>query len=301
MAQTSVSEYETTVAHSLKACINSAESPFEVMIEIAPRISFATHQCDIPVLAALTARNNTDAPAEGMTVRLMAEPAVFAPQSWTIDRIEAGTETRIRADRRVSLAGGLLDGLTERMRADVVVELLRGDEVLAREELVIYALARNEWGGAAAMPELLAAFVMPNDPAIARLLKDASPGAGSPRRIYSGTLPAAIRARAPVGTARGSLGGGRSTAAELCRAACCFEARWPGKSGRRPDIEAHGLATCLDTTPCCFAAAPEQMGLNPVVVLTRGHAFVGAWLQPQTFSTPTVDDATELRKAFDQQ
>jgi hypothetical protein len=160
-----MSENETTLTHSGDACSQPVSSPFEIMIEIALCISFATHQCDIPVLAELIARNNTDASAEAMTLRLTAEPPVFAPRSWTIDRIESKTETRIR-DRRVSLVGGLLDSLTERIRADVTIELLKGDEVLARDERTIIALARNEWGGATAMPELLAAFVMPNDPAI---------------------------------------------------------------------------------------------------------------------------------------
>ena len=267
------------------------------MIEIAPRISFATHQCDIPVLAALIARNNTDAPAEGMTLRLTVEPAVFAPRSWTIDRIETKAETRVR-DRRVSLDGGWLHSVTERLRADVVIELLRGDEVLAREERTIYALARNEWGGATAMPELLAAFVMPNDPAIARLLKDASRAMEA--RGGSGALDgyqkrSRMRAWELVAAAWAAVAARRLSYAEP---PASFETG--GQKVRTPsDIEAQGLATCLDTT-LLFAAVAEQMGLNSVVVLTRGHAFAGAWLQPQTFSTPTVDDAMELRKSVDQ-
>jgi very-short-patch-repair endonuclease len=233
-----------------------------------------------------------------MTLRLIAEPAIFAPRSWTIDRIESKTETRIR-DRRVSLAGGLLDGLTERIRADVTIELLKGDEVLVREGRTIIALARNEWGGATAMPELLAAFVMPNDPAIAPLLKDAS---------------RALEARGASGSLDGYQQRSRARAWEL------VAATWAAVAARRlsyaeppasfedngqkvrvpSDIEAQGLATCLDTS-LLFAAAIEQLGLNPVVVLVRGHAFAGAWLQPQTFPTPTVDDAMDLRKAVDQQ
>ncbi len=271
--------------------------PFEIAIEIVPRISFATHQCDFPILLALVIRNNTKAIAEGLTLRLDVQPSIFLPRTWAIDRIEGGAETRVR-DRRVGLAGGLLDGLTERMRADVSVELLKGDEVLAREERTIQALARNEWGGATAMPELLAAFVMPNDPAIARLLKDAS---------------RALEARGGSGALDGYQKKSKDRAWELAAAAwaavgarrvsyalppASFETT--GQKVRTPsDIETQGLATCLDTT-LLFAAAAEAMGLNPVVVFTRGHAFAGAWLQPQTFPTPTVDDATELRKAVDQ-
>lgn len=273
-----------------------AEPQFEIAIEIAPRISFATHQCDFPVLAALVVRNNSGAAADGLTLRLDVQPPVFAQRTWTIDRIEAGAETRMR-DRRVNLAGGLLDGLTERMRADVTVELLRGDEVLAREERAIYALARNEWGGATAMPELLAAFVMPNDPAVARLLKDASRALEA--RGASGALDgyqkkSKDRVWELAAAVWAAVGARRLSYAEP---PASFEIG--GQKVRTPsDIEAQGLATCLDTS-LLLAAAAEGLGIYPVVVFTRGHAFAGVWLQPRTFPTPTIDDAIELRKAVD--
>ncbi len=292
-----MSEKETVAEHADTAESQSAASMFEIVIEIAPRISFATHQNDLPVLAALVARNNTGAAVEGLTLQIEAQPPVFAPRSWTIDRLEAGAETRIR-DRRVSLAGGLLDSLTERMRADVTVALLRGGETLAKQDMTISALARNEWGGASAMPELLAAFVMPNDPAVSRLLKNASRALEA--RGVSGALDgyqkrSRTRAWELIAAAWAAVGARRLSYAEP---PASFESS--GQKVRTPsDIEEQGLATCLDTS-LLFAAIVEQMGLNPVVIFTRGHAFAGAWLQPQTFPTATVEDATELRKAADQ-
>ncbi len=59
-----------------------------------------------------------------------------------------------------------------------------------------------------------------------------------------------------------------------------------------------GLGTCLDTA-LLFAAALEQAGLNPLLILTRGHAFVGAWLQPQEFAQLITEDASALRKRIE--
>ena len=79
------------------------------------------------------------------------------------------------ADRRVSIAGGLLADLNERMRAEIRLVLrTAAGRVLAEERHEIIALARNEWGGSRHMPELLGAFVMPNDPAVETLLREAS-------------------------------------------------------------------------------------------------------------------------------
>ena len=59
-------------------------------------------------------------------------------------------------------------------------------------------------------------------------------------------------------------------------------------------IKDHGLATCLDTT-LLLAAAFEAAGLNPAVVFTQGHAFVGVCLD-KTF--PLIEsDVMEVRKA----
>jgi hypothetical protein len=69
-----------------------------------------------------------------------------------------------------------------------------------------------------------------------------------------------------------------------------------GQKVRTPgQIVDGGLATCLDTA-LLFAAALEQAGLYPVVVVAEGHAFVGVWLQPQEFATLLVPDAAALRK-----
>ena len=161
----------------------------------------------------------------------------------------------------------------------------------------VVALARNEWGGARYMPELLAAFVAPNDPAVQHLLRDASEilrnasksGAlegyqsGSPKRsweIVAGIWAAVV--------ARGLT---------YAEPPASFETN--GQKIRLPSmVETQGLATCLDTA-LLFAAAIEQAGLNPVVVFTRGHALCGVWLQPQSLPTLTVDDPMEIRKAID--
>ena len=207
------------------------------------------------------------------------------------------SEFRLR-DRRVVIAGGILDALTERMRAEVRLELRQGACLLAESRHPITALARNEWGGANCMPELLAAFVMPNDPAVQHLLKEASDilqHAGksgslegyqtrSRKRsweIVSGLWAAVSRRRFTYAEPPASFGRQGQ------------KIRWPSI------IDEQGLATCLDMA-LLFAAAIEQAGLYPVVAFTEGHALAGAWLQPQTLASLTVEDQMEIWKAIDQ-
>ena len=276
----------------------SAELPsLSIRAEIAPRITFATHQCDVALVTDLVVSNSLDTDVEDLTLHIFAEPKIVGTRTWRIDRLSSGSEFRPR-DRRVPIEGGLLDALTERMRAEIFFELRQGETVLAECRYPIIALARNEWGGAQFMPELLAAFVTPNDPAVQRLLKEASQhlervgkngaleGYQAKSRKRSWELVSGIWAAMSV---RGIT---------YAEPPASFGRQ--GQKIRLPSmVEEQGLATCLDTA-LFFAAAIEQVGLYPLIVFTGSHALAGAWLQPQSLPSLTVDDPMEIRKAIAQ-
>ena len=262
---------------------------------IAPKLSFATHQNDVPVLHELKLVNLGESAAENVVLTIEADPAVFAQREWRFDRIAGGGEVRV-TQRDLPLNATLLLQLTEAVRATVTLTARReGSDVPATTRRVpVELLARNEWGGAAAMPELLAAFSLPNDPAVGRLLKAASEvlrRAGKPDAIDGYQSKSRTRVYELASAIWSAVSGLRLTYAEP---PASFELA--GQKVRTPgQIIEGGLATCLDTA-LLFAAAFEQAGLFPVVIVIEGHAFVGLWLQPQEFATLLVPDAAALRK-----
>jgi very-short-patch-repair endonuclease len=259
---------------------------------VAKLVSFAMHQAAVPVVGELVVRNDGDDTINALVVELSCEPAVIAPRRWVIDRVRAQTEVS-PSDRSVTLDGGMLYKLTERMRANVTIRLLQGEEVLDSYATEVIALARHEWGGSISTPELLAAFVTPNDPGVAEILRDASD-----KLREHGREP--------------SLEGYQSRSKE--RVWEIASAIWSAVVARRliyaeppASFESHGqkirlpsevlgqrLATCLDTA-VLFAAALEQAGLRPLIGLTRGHALTGVWLQPATLLGVTTNDPSDLR------
>lgn len=257
---------------------DASTNPVEAVIHLtlAPKITFASHQNDIPVLLELAIENASEADLDGLMLSVTSEPQILGERTWTIDRIGPKAQIRPR-DLRIPLAGGLLDKLTDRMKVEVRFILRQGDRVLADRTETVTALARNEWGGGRFMPELLAAFVTPNDPSVQRLLKEASvilAGSGK-----SGSLEgyqAKSRARAWEIMA-GIWAAVSARGITYAVPPASFEQT--GQKIRLPsEIAETGLATCLDTA-LLFAAAFEQAGLHPVVIFTKEHAFAGAWLQ----------------------
>ena len=265
----------------------------EIIASIVNRVTFASHQNDIAVIADLVVKNPQDDILEELELALECEPPLIGSRVWKIDRLSPGGEIHLR-DRAVPLAGALLSELSERMRAEVKLTLRKTDETLCEKRHELIGLAKNEWGGAAYMPELLAAFVMPNDPAVSRILKQAGEvlrQAGEQPALDGYQSKSRRRVWQMVSAIWTAVSSRRLVYAEP---PASFELE--GQKIRTPgEVLDTGLATCLDST-VLFAAALEQAGLNPVIAFTQGHALCGVWLQPQQLPALTTDDCSDLRK-----
>ncbi len=269
----------------------------EIRASVASKTAYASHQNAVPILSELViASDPDDEVLEDLTIEVEADPPFVEPRTWRVDRLAPGSTLHI-TDRDVSLKAGLLSRLTEGLRGTLTLRVKHAGETLARSDHHVELLGRSEWGGAASMAELLAAFVMPNDPAVDVVLKAASD---------------VLRRAGKRDAIDGYEGGSRTRVWELTSAVwsavaglriayalppASFEER--GQKVRTPGAVLAGrLATCLDTA-LLFAAAIEQAGLNPLVVMTKGHALAGVWLQPQEFASLVTDDAGTVRKRVD--
>lgn len=272
----------------------TSESIF-IHAEVGDCLNYASWQNSVPLLKALQVQNDTAEAMQDLRLSVTSTPGFIRPNDWVLDRVDAKSENVLR-DRDVQLDADYLNGLNEAERGILTFTLCRGDVVVATVEKELRVLARDEWGGLNSGGELLAAFVMPNDPAIAKVLKIASDvlakhghdsaldgyQSGDPRRAYM--LVAALWSAVA------------SRSLTYANPPKSFEL--VGQKTRRPTtVLADGLATCLDST-LLFAAAIEAVGLNPVVVMVEGHCFVGAWIVEKTLGQVVERDCSEIRKAI---
>ncbi|WP_197452848.1 DUF3320 domain-containing protein [Rosistilla oblonga] len=256
--------------------------------------NYAAWQNAVPLLRELKVVNPTESDISSLKLEFSASPEFVARHTWAVDRVSASSEVCIK-NIDLHLDAEFLDRLEEATRGTLTFRLLGGDRELAVYHHDLRVLARDEWGGVAAMGELLPAFVTPNAPALAPLLKSAaaslskhghSPAldgyqSGDPNRAF--LLAAALWSA----VAEKSL--------TYANPPSSFE-RVGQKTRRVSAVLSDGLATCLDST-LLFAAGLEAIGLNPVLVLVDGHCFVGVWLVDKSLSKRIVTDSSELRKA----
>jgi very-short-patch-repair endonuclease len=279
------------------ACGDSTLSEGLLRIEatLLAKLSLADFQNAVPMLRELSVCNDAAREIEKLELSVTSVPAFLKPKRWRIDAIRAGKRCQI-ADLDVQLDGPLLTRLTEAEKATVSFVLRRsgdGAEVLAGLDTTVELLPRNQWGGLSHLPDMVAAFVQPNEPAVDRLLKQAAAilrknGKNPALDGYSGGPKRVWELASGIWSAVAAMG------LDYALPPASFE--HTGQKVRSPaQIAESGLATCFDLA-LLFCAALEQAGLNPVLVFIRGHAFAGIWLKPEEFSTAVVDDVTALRK-----
>lgn len=269
-------------------------SKIKIHATLVEKINFACHQSAFAVLRELQVENlDEEQDLSVLSIVLDASPAFVKPKTWTVDRLAVGGLLSMK-DRDLELDGGFLFGLTESMRGTVTIRVLQRGKVLAKLPIKVELLACNEWGGATYIPELLAAFCTPNDPAVDRLLGQASQilrKAGKPDQINGYDSGSRERVWVMASAIYSAI-----VKMQLAYALppASFESN--GQKIRLPSqIESAKVGTCLDTT-LLFAAALEQAQLNPLVIITEGHALVGLWLEKEDLSSVVVDEAETLRQ-----
>lgn len=280
--------------------IEPAEQPekqscVQINATLASKVNLADFQNAVPVIRELSLVNETPDDLRSLRLTATSEPPFLKPKTWHIDHLAAGQIARL-PDLDLGLDGTLLGRLTESEKATVTFRLSHGTEQvieLAVTESIVDLLPRNQWSGLSSLPDMVAAFVQPNEPAVERVLKQAAEvlrAAGRSGAIngYQEGSKRAWELASAIWSAIGAMG------IDYAVPPASFE--YHGQKVRNPGhIAETKLGTCLDLT--LFAcAALEQAGLNPLVIFQEGHAFPGVWLKPEEFSTTVIDDITALRK-----
>lgn len=266
-----------------------------LVASLVRKLNIADYQNAVPALRELEIVNDGDSEWRNVAVIASSDPQFFQPKRWNIDAIGPRQASRI-SSLDLQLDGPLLARLVEGEHARVKFELRSQDASnvpLFTFEQDVELLPRNHWAGLSHLPEMIAAFVQPNDNAVDRLLKKAAQvlrdsGRNPALNGYESGPKHSWEILSAIWSA--------AAAARLDYSLPPASFEQTGQKVRSPEqvLEA-GLATCLDLA-LLFAAAAEQAGLNPLIVFTSGHAFAGCWLRQEEFAVAVVDDPSALRK-----
>lgn len=255
-------------------------------------INYAFQQNAIPVIKELKYCNDATA-RKNLRLTLATEPAFAAPVEIRLQGIAPQGEYRA-APLELKLSPDFLSALAEKVSGLFKCEVLDGDEVVCSQTESVSLLARNEWCGLVSLPEILAAFVLPNDPAVMQILDRGAvvlrehTGQSAFNGYQDKNHRRAWEQVAAIYKAVSELG------IRYMVAPASFE--MTGQKVRTPsEIIQQRFGNCLDLT-LLFCACCEQVGLHPLILMHDGHAYAGCWLEEKTLAEPAGDDLQYIRK-----
>lgn len=269
--ETSVEETPEPIA---TAATNSSASA-DLRFDAAATTSASLELNAVPCVTAIEVHAHARLVGALLRVTIDGEPpessVVF---SRGLETIDAGTSLAVDT-LGLELPAALLKRASEREPLDLVATLIDGTDgsrVLATARHRIVVVPASHWCGTHNTCESLAAFVTPNTPAIAEILRDVS------ARMLKSTGSGALD---------GYLSGSPERAQRLAEA--CYDAlaaRAISYISAQPSFEtagqkvrtigevlADGLGNCLDLS-VTLAALFEACGLWPMIALGDGHAVV---------------------------
>lgn len=270
------------------------ESPMvDLKVIVDPTTGYAAIQNNIPVVRSLIVKNNSEEALNSLAVLVSCTPEFAQGARFHFEQLAPG-ESRTISPVDLQPDHTYLIKLDEAEKASIRIKAVADGKTLSELNHSIEVLAYDQWAGTRSLPELLAAFSMPNSVVVDRLLGKASAllrksdaglsldGYQSKNRervwkqvsaIYSALLAEGLHYSNPPA----SFGS-------------------DGQKIRTPERIFDGrVATCLDLA-MLFASCFEQAGLHPVVLFKEGHAWIGVWLIETSFPTSVVDDVMAVRK-----
>jgi very-short-patch-repair endonuclease len=265
----------------------------EVNFIYTPAINYAFQQNHVPTIRELTITNKSEGDWKDIILTISSEPD-FA-EEWKAELAFLGPlQSQQFTNIPLLVSTKFLAELTEKIKGNLKLTIRMGDEITYQETYPIEILPFDQWPGVSILPEIMAAFVTPNNQQIPKIIHQASSllgkWTGNPSfDEYQSRNPNRVRKQ---------MAAIFETIANLqivyCSVPASFEEE--GQRIRLADaIFENKLANCLDLS-LLYAACLEAVGIHAVIVVVKGHAFTGAWLIEESFADVVNDDPSLLTK-----
>ena len=262
-----------------------------------PVANYAIQQNRIPIVRKLLVENPSNIDLLDLKVAIKGEPNFINSWEHRIEIIPTNQRVEIEV-KGLKLSASFLSELTEKLSGDLILSIYSKDDVIFTEHYNVDVLAYDQWNGIRILPEMLASFVTPNYPEISKVIQTASKilekWTGNPSfDAYQSLNPDRVKKQmGAIFEAIASLGIVYSSPP------ASFEDE--GQRIRMCDtIFSQKIATCVDIA-ILYASCIEAIGINPLLIIINGHAFVGAWLIDDTFADSVNDDVSLLKKRIAQ-
>lgn len=275
----------------------------EISIDHLETFSLAAQQNAYPLIKQITlSLQRPSEPGEisiqkNLRILLEWDSEIFESEEWLVDELSPGQKIKLQA-RNIPITLENLKKISDPFvcNGKIRVHTESGNTIYS-DKISVDILPSSYWGGEHRQPELLAAFVKPRGVYVENLVREVTlllEQSGFGRSVDGYQSKTRQKPYQMMSALWSVIFSQKFSYVEAPRGFA--------KQGQRirlaADISQFRNTACLDTS-LLFASCLEYMGLNPVIALTEGHAFAGAWLIEGRFPILTTDDPMDLRKRID--
>ena len=265
----------------------------QISVDSNKTISFAMQQNHVPIVRKLSIKNLSDAELTKIKISITTDPAIADEWTSELSSIQAMQEY-ILDSVPLHLSASKLFELTERINGSMIITVSDVSGIIAQETQDISFLSYDHWSGASTYPEFLSAFITPNYPYITEIIKNAGPiladwTGSSSFTGYQSKNPNNVKSQ--MAAIYGAL---QKENIDYCMPPASFEE--DGQKVRLgATIKEQKIGTCLDLA-LLYASCLEAAGLHPMIIVIKGHAFAGCWLEEESFAECVQDDVSLITK-----
>lgn len=259
-------------------------------------VSYALYQNYVPIARELVLTNESDSPIQNLLLSLSIDSVGRSVYQKSIPQLKPHEALQFADDlHTLSLDPAALIQRTERVDSALRLTITDSTGTVVHSEIFPIALLPFDYYPLnPQLPEMLAAFVTPNYPALAPILQRASQtlfqwtGNGSfegylyndPNRVRK-MMAAVYYAIAQE---------------QLTYSALPPSYEQTGQRIRMCDtLFTQRMVNCIDIS-LLYAACLEAIDLHPLIFILPGHAIAGAWLVESSFPNCAVEDVALISK-----
>ncbi len=266
--------------------------PFDLQIQHSPYFNYTFCLNQYPFLQSIAFREVAE-DLENLNLQITSSLGLFEKYDVYIDKIRQNALYKISLFNFI-FNNDLLKRLTEKDLDQIKIQVFKDGESIYEKSFSIEVLPMDYFGGLQSYPQLLASYVLSNNNLLYKLKADAID------ILARNKLTPSFEGYQQKSKER-VLQMVSAIYKSIQNLELIYSAMPPSfeKNGQRIRLVDTVLETkfgnCIDIS-LLFAACLEAIDLNPIIVVTEGHAFVGVWLDDQRFDGMVNFDQAAISK-----
>lgn len=263
-----------------------------VSIDYIKTVNYSLCHNHIPICRSIEIRNDSDFDIENIQLHVSGK-YILDNDSAVYGQIKSGKSLKL-SDFDITPKADELFNLTERVVSSFEVRLTVNGDIVYQKEFEIDLMAFDQWLGTTVLPQCLASFSMPNQPAVNNIILKAA----TKLKGINGSTSFTEYQDGDPHTVLNQVAAVFSTLHEENIVYRSLPASYEtiGQRITLADQILEGkLANCIELT-LLMASVLEAVGIYSGIVITKSHAFLAVWLDELCSQHGVSDDCSFIGK-----